>query len=58
MEQPVGEGEVAGPSFEVYEFASHSPLDELVALAGEVARDHPQLAGVRDAIAELSAPAP
>ena len=56
MEHTVGEGRVAGPSFEVYEFAGPAPGDELVALARKVARDHPQLAGVLDAIAELAAP--
>ncbi len=51
VEQPVGEGEFAGPTFEIYEFASDDPRRELMELAGAVARSHPELAHIGEAVA-------
>ena len=45
MEQPIGSGLVAGPSFEVYTFESDSPpVDQLRRLAESVLAAHPGLA--------------
>jgi hypothetical protein len=47
MEQPVGGGLVAGPSFEVYPFDSGSPVvDQLTGLAERVLAEHPKLASL------------
>jgi hypothetical protein len=54
VRREIGDGQFAGPTFEVYEFKSEDPLRELVALSGEVANQFPELAGVRDALAGVS----
>jgi hypothetical protein len=54
MEQPVGGGLVAGPSFEVYVFDSGSPpADQLRSLAERVLAEHPQLAPLAPAFERL-----
>ncbi len=54
VEQPVGSGEFAGPTFEIYEFASDDNGGELIQLAGQVARSHPGLAQIERAIAGVA----
>ncbi len=51
VEQPLGNGEFAGPTFEIYEFDSDDRERELIRLADEVARRHPGLAHLGEAIA-------
>ena len=51
MEQPVGDGMVAGPTFEVYEF-SEEPAAELRSMAARVAEQHRSLAGIGKLLAE------
>lgn len=54
MEQPVGEGRVAGPTFEVFDFdESSSAVAQLSILAEEAAVDHPPLAAVVGAVGSL-----
>ena len=54
MEQPVGGGLVAGPSFEVYSFAAGSPaVDQLKVLAEGVFAEHPRLAPLAPAFERL-----
>jgi hypothetical protein len=52
MEQDVGGGHVAGPTFECFDF-DRDPPDQLGEIAGAVAAAHPQLAGVAGVIATL-----
>ncbi len=44
---PCGDGEFAGPTFEVYEFAG-DPVGELAAMSTAVAATHPDLSSVAD----------
>jgi rubrerythrin len=54
MEQPVGEGLVAGPSFEVYEFDPVTPpVEQIRALAEPVLTDHSGLASLAPALERL-----
>ena len=54
MEQPVGGGLVAGPSFEVYTFdQGSSAVDQLKSLAERVLADHPGLAPIAPAFERL-----
>ena len=54
MEQPVGGGLVAGPSFEVYPFDPGSPVvDQLTSLAERVLADHPGLVPLAPAFEQL-----
>jgi len=47
MTQPIGDGLVAGPSFEVYLFHEQTaPVDQLKELAARVLTDHPGLASL------------
>ncbi len=54
VEQPIGNGEVAGPTFEVFEFESQDREGELVMMAAAAAGAFPELAEVRDAILALA----
>jgi hypothetical protein len=55
MEQPVGDGWMAGPSFEVYEFApGTSAIDQVKMLAESLLADHPGLASLSPALERLS----
>lgn len=51
MEQPLGDGSVAGPGFEHYDFGGEDPARHLIALARRVSADHPALDGVADLVA-------
>jgi len=53
VRQPLDNGTFAGPTFEIFAFASDDREAELAALAGEVAETYPELAGVNDAIGAL-----
>jgi hypothetical protein len=44
-ELPVGDGQVAGPTFEVHEF-SEEPVAELRAMVAKLAPQHPPLASI------------
>jgi len=57
MEQPVGGGLVAGPSFEAYSFApDSSPVDQLMSLAERVLSEHGGLAPLAPAFEGLRPP--
>ena len=49
-ELPVGGGQMAGPTFEVYEF-SEDPATELRSIAARAAEQHPSLAGIAKLLA-------
>lgn len=51
--QPIGDGNVAAPTFEIFEFASGQPLEESISIAEEAASLHPQLSTVHDALRGL-----
>jgi len=51
--QPVGADRVAAPTFEIFEFKSDQPLDEMIAIAEKTSRLHPQLSTVHDALRGL-----
>jgi hypothetical protein len=53
VEQPIGGGELASPTFEIHEFSTDQPLDELIALAEACADAHPDLSTVHDALKGL-----
>jgi hypothetical protein len=53
VRQPLGDGEFAAPTFEVFEFGDGSPLDEVTAMADQVAQVHPELSSVHDALKGL-----
>jgi rubrerythrin len=53
VRQPLGDGEFAAPTFEVFEFGDGSPLDEVTAMADRVAQVHPELSTVHDALKGL-----
>jgi hypothetical protein len=53
MTLPVGEGFVAGPTFEVYDFGDSDPWNHLTALAAKVAEEIPSLHPVAEAVAGL-----
>jgi hypothetical protein len=55
MTCPLPSGDVAGPTFELYEFASLDPVAEVRDLARAVARAHPDL-DIDAALASLSSP--
>lgn len=54
VEQPIGNGKFASPTFEIYEFSTDRPLEELVALSARSADLHPQLSTVHEALRGLS----
>jgi len=54
MSQPIDNEQVAGPTFEVYEFTSDSPVAEVAELAVDVAATHAELANVADGLNQLS----
>lgn len=53
VNQPIGNGEHASPTFEIYEFASEQPLDEVTVLAERCAQIHPELSTVHEALRGL-----
>lgn len=53
VDQPIGDEEVASPTFEIYQFSSSHPLDEVIALAERSARTYPQLSTVHEALKGL-----
>ncbi len=54
MERPVGDGLVAGPTFEVYSFDfDSSPADQIKVLAERVLAEHPGLAALAPALEQL-----
>jgi hypothetical protein len=46
VEQPIGGGEFAAPTFEVFDFKSDQPEAEIAELAASVAERHPEFAGI------------
>ncbi len=53
VRQPIGGGEFAGPTFEIFEFDSEDRKGELAGLAGRVVELHPDLGHVAETIASL-----
>lgn len=54
VEQPLGNGMFASPTFEVYEFSSNKPLNEIISLASDCAETHPQLSTVHEGLRGLA----
>ena len=54
MEQEIGEGLVAGPTFQRYEFEGE-PLSQMKELARRVGDSHPELSGLVDLVDSLPA---
>lgn len=54
VSQPLEDGFMAAPTFEVYEFASDDRVDEMVSLAHEVSAEFGELTPVYDALRGLS----
>ncbi len=54
VQEPIGDGLCASPTFEVHEFETDVPLQELVAMADACALEHPTLSTVCEAIRGLS----
>lgn len=55
VQQPLGGGTNAAPTFELYDFKSGDPLGELASLAATTAERFPELADLHPAILELQA---
>ncbi|MGD2044220.1 MAG: ferritin-like protein [Acidimicrobiia bacterium] len=53
VEQPLSDDKLASPTFEIYEFSTSSPLNEVIALAARCAEIHPELATVHEALRGL-----
>jgi len=53
MQQPVGDGEFAAPTFEVFEFETDAPLAEITALSKIAAESFSQLSSVHEALRGL-----
>jgi hypothetical protein len=53
VQQPIGNGQFAAPTFEVFEFETDAPLAEVTALAEEAAELYPELASVHEALRGL-----
>lgn len=53
VEQPIGDGRYASPTFEIYEFSSGQPLDELIHLSAQCSELHPPLSTVHEALRGL-----
>jgi len=53
VQQPIGNGENAAPTFEIFEFKTDTPLVELTALAKTSADSYPELASVHEALRGL-----
>lgn len=51
--QPIGNGQLGSPTFEVYEFEGSEPLDEVIALAERCAQTYPELSTVHEALSGL-----
>jgi len=54
VEQPIGDGQFAAPTFEIFEFKTETPLVEMTALSQTAAEAFPELASVHDALRALS----
>jgi hypothetical protein len=53
VQQPLGNGEYAAPTFEIFEFETDTPLAEVTALSKEAADLFPELASVHEALRGL-----
>jgi len=53
VERPIGNGEFAAPTFEVFEFTTDEPLTEIVGLANRAAELYPRLSTVHEAVRAL-----
>jgi hypothetical protein len=53
VRQPIGNGAYAAPTFEVYEFASSTPVADVIALSKDAADLFPELASVHEALRGL-----
>lgn len=53
VEQPVGNGEFAAPTFEIFEFESDQPLNEIIELARISAEHFPELSKAHEAVRGL-----
>ena len=53
VRQPLPDGQSAAPTFEIFEFDSTDPHEELMALATEAAEAYPELAELPEALASL-----
>lgn len=50
VHQPSGDDEVASPTFEIYEFSSSRPVDEVIALAERCSHVFPELSTVHETL--------
>lgn len=53
MQQPIGNGQYAAPTFEIFEFETEAPLAEVTSLSKEAAEQFPELASVHEALRGL-----
>ena len=53
VNQPIGNGEYAAPTFEIFEFETDTPLAEVTALSNRAAKLFPELASVHEALRGL-----
>jgi rubrerythrin len=53
VQQPIGDGAYAAPTFELFEFTTDAPRTEVIALARKVADRFPELASVHEALRGL-----
>ncbi len=53
VNQRIGNNEFASPTFEIHEFETDRPLDEVIELAAAAAEQHPELSTVHEALRAL-----
>lgn len=53
VQQPIGGGQFASPTFEIHEFTTDHPLDEVIAWSERCAEAHPGLSTVHEALRGL-----
>ena len=53
VNQQIRNGEFASPTFEIFEFETDRPLDEVIELAAASAEQHPELSTVHEALRAL-----
>lgn len=53
VQQPIGNDKYAAPTFEVHEFKTDTPLDEVIALSKKAAELFPELSSVHEALRGL-----
>ncbi|MEA1903734.1 MAG: ferritin-like protein [Actinomycetota bacterium] len=53
VKQTIGDGRYAAPTFEIFEFRSDDPLDEMIAMSASVANDFPELSTVHEVLRGL-----